>query len=278
MRLQLFLACLWVGIVSHAFANEVHLTLASGRSVSGMIDPATSSQTIWLRSQVGQAILRRPIDVAAIDRIEIHGQRANLNELQQLAANANAAPARSSTAEKSIRDIRPGKIIVIQPAAPSTPTDTFVPQAKHLPPVTLRIDAYPANWDADAEDDGLLVSITPLDREGTAVPVTGVAQIEWWGSQVVSRWQTPVGRESYRPLRWAYQSENLTAEQFSTGYRVQLPFQGMNPLEQALVFPYSLVRVRLVVPGVGELLAERDGIRAHRFQPLLDFSRRGTDR
>jgi hypothetical protein len=251
---------------------EVKLTLASGRAFVGVVDAASNAETIWLRSGSGQALIRRPIAADKISSIEIAGKAGTVADLRELALN-DAGEMKSPS--DLVRQVTKGKIVVQNPLPKPTPSAGENSQGiSTLPPVTLRLNAATANWNADASQDGLLVSIFPLDREGNVVPVNGTVEIEWWGSQAVSRTTTPVGRESVRPVRWGYWSEQLTPANSQAGHRLQLPFQHFHPQHQPLLFPYSLVRVRLIVPGVGNLTADLDGVRALPWQPLVDFSRR----
>ena len=257
-----------LSLASAADSVEVKLTLRSRRVVQGVVDAATNDETVWLRTAVGNASVRRPVAVTAIEKVEINEQGAEIAALRPLAAqDAGLVTAPPVTR----RQVQPGMIVILNPL-PRQPADVPANAQPNIP-VAVRVDAVTANWNADAAHDGLLVFMTPLDSDGRAVAVNGSAEIEWWGAQAASRVQTPVGRAQHRPVRWGYWTEELTTQNYQTGYRLRLPFQTLNPQQQQLLSNYSLVRVRLHVPGVGDFTGETDGVRVQPWQPLVDFTK-----
>jgi hypothetical protein len=131
---------------------------------------------------------------------------------------------------------------------------------------TLSIDVYLANWDADVESDGIVVTLAALDFFGQAVPVNGSLDVELIAEQL-----PPYTRDRSFPAigRWTL---SLTPDDANAAgyYRVRLPFQWAHP-EYDLTLPrYALAHVRLVVPGRGTFEASVDAVALRGFSPVRE--------
>lgn len=140
---------------------------------------------------------------------------------------------------------------------------------------SLVVEARIANLDRDAEPDGLVVNVVPLDEWGRVVPVDGWVSAELFVRRYRTDRELP-WRERERPFdaveRW---SERLDARSVGPdGAYVKLPFRRLHPERDLGVAPLGLLRVRLVVRGEGSFEAEDGNVRLRtrsRFRDELEL-------
>lgn len=242
----------------------VAVTLKSGRTFHGVVDRATNDQTLVLRSGSASIALQRPIAWERVELAESAGKPLTPNELKQLAANDQGGPP-----PPPANETRPGVIIRHYPPQPE-PLEPAA-ETRPNPPMSLRMDAAVMNWDQDVEQDGLLVLLEPLDAYGNLTPVSGTVEVVWYGGRRRDFNMGPYdnGWKAERLGLWQVplRSEDLTYR----GYVVKLPFQNMHPDFDIRIVNYSLVNVRLNVPGRGAFEASLDGVRVRPWSPFRDM-------
>lgn len=116
---------------------------------------------------------------------------------------------------------------------------------------SLLIDSTLGNWDGDAETDGLLVRVQPLDGWGQVVPVDGHLDVE-----LITETRLHTGGQVIRrdaPLRvmerWSVPVHAL--EYDATGTVVPLTFRRFHPDRDCDIAPRALLKARLRLPSVG---------------------------
>lgn len=246
------------------------VSLVGGRSFIGTIDRTSDEQRLRLRFGNDATTIVRSLTWSSITSASVAGRTLGVAELRQLAA---AEPNRPSTDDVA------GPQRLVLPHHTKTPATVGglqlwrVPgrDAMPLPPESIvrsiAVDAYPANWDSDVDTDGLLVTVSALDESGRAVPVDGTLEVELVGETL-----PPYTRGEAFPVlgRWSRQITSPPPAALGGIYRERLPFQFAHP-DYQLDFPrYSLLHVRLVVPGQGTFEASLDGLSLRGFTPVRD--------
>jgi len=248
--LSLFLGLLVVGpAIPTATAADalVHVELSSGREFTGILDARTNDQQLWLRWRVGEVELQRPIAWDRITAAQLQGEAIDVVDLKKRAEDL-ATPGRTVVERNSFR---------------SDPEKSQLPATSVRPVRSIRCDAWLANWDADAEFDGLILNIETLDQDGIAVPATGTVEAELITIDYVLGYQasTSGGRIPVTLGRWSQPWE-------SARRYVQLEFQARPPQLEPRLDRYAVLKVRVTIPGHGVFEQELDGIRTRPFTPV----------
>jgi hypothetical protein len=257
---SLLSALLVVVLFVGAGAGEVSITLIDGRTLVGEVDSHSDARNLWLRRGDATTTIRRSIAWSQIASARV-GERPLT--VEQLRAAANAAPPP-----------------VPRQAATATPPGAGTLRTWRIPGVaaaretrpaavvrSLDVDASLANWDADVEADGLVLSFAALDEFGAAASVDGTLEVELVGERL-----PPYSRGNAFPTlgRWTLAVDSATGETGGGYYRARLDFQAVHPDFQLYLPRYALVHVRLSVPGQGTFDASQDGLSLRGFTPVRD--------
>lgn len=243
-------ALLLASSTAQAADTQVKVKLASGRAFTGILDSRTDAERLWLRWRVGEVELQRPIAWQRIASAELNGEPIDLAELQDQATDL-ATPGRVT----DLRLPKPGRL----PIEETTP-----PAATLITPVvrSIRCDAWLANWDADAEFDGLMVEIEAFDENGQHVAAQGTVAAElitidyqrgYLNSTSGGRVPTSLGRWTH-----AWQAPD----------KLRLEFQGRDPQRTGQLDRYGWLKLRVTIPGSGVFEREIDGLRMRPFTPV----------
>jgi hypothetical protein len=142
-----------VSTATAADPTTIDVRLASGREMTGAVDPRTGAKQLWLRVDRPGIQLTRPIDWARVVSATAGGEKLSGEQLQARA--------------KQLVQPAPGR----RAAQPSpTRRATQQPAARIR---SLRADAVATNFDADHAFDGLRLIVEPLDGGGRRVAVGG---------------------------------------------------------------------------------------------------------
>jgi hypothetical protein len=250
---------LWLGLLScvitlAAAANEaeslepplVTVHLNSGRRLVAAIDQRTDQQTLWLRFDGTTAVLYRPVDWQEVQSIEHAGQLHRGPSLLSLSAQLSSQRTvpTSLTIDEDLPDVEQLPTPPVSHAELAEELLAITPRVQ-----TIQTDAYVANWDADVEIDGIVLSITTLDHYGHAIPVSGTVSVEFRADRR-SRLKPQL-----RQLRYEFQRFGSWTKQFPSeagGQMVYLlPFQAVHPEFDPALAAFGLVHVKLAVPGHG---------------------------
>jgi hypothetical protein len=122
----------------------------------------------------------------------------------------------------------------------------------------LNLEVEVANWDHDAEPDGLRVLVAPLDYFGYVVPV--FASVDF---QLLTQPHRPPGAQHVRRRR-----SNQRREEWSRRVRIhdfgpagavyELPFRNLSANARFNIGPEALLTARLGVAGSGVFSANRE--------------------
>ena len=247
-------------------AEAVTIELVSGRTFSGQVDPRTTHEQLWLRFTKGRIVIRRPFAWDQVGYAELAGEAISLPDLrtrllgEQPAATEPGAGnlgCRFGSTDLELRSHRPCRRSY-ELARPKPP--------KFFDPVcSINIEAAVANWDADVENDGILVYVRPLDCTGSMVPAAGTLEVELVGEGPGN----PSLPETFPTLgRWA---QMLRADELTPrGYVFRLPFQAIHPEFNLQVGPAGLVHAQLAVPGRGVFEATTNTISVRPINPFRD--------
>lgn len=121
---------------------------------------------------------------------------------------------------------------------------------------SLTIKAEVANWDRDAEVDGLLVRVQPLDGYGNVVPVEGNLDVQLATETKLATGGRLIGDQSIRrddsfrmTERWSVPIHAIDFD--ATGTVVKLPFRRFHPERHFDIAPDALAFARLRLPSAG---------------------------
>lgn len=226
-------------IAPRAVEEPVTVYLADGRVVTGTVDAKTDAQHLWLRRTAEQ------FDLVSGYRWELvlegRTQERTLDHAQlQVWTASRKLPGRR------FAEIAP------KPSGEFQMVSATTPAAPPLPPVkTLVVDAELAQWDKDAQTEGLRIMVCPLDAYGNIVPVEG--HIEF--TLVVQRERVRPGKGYAGEPRFV-EGDRLTfpvrREHFSAGPAFyELPFDRWHPDYEVTLANQGLLHARLSVPGQG---------------------------
>ncbi|NQU25660.1 MAG: hypothetical protein HQ567_30605 [Candidatus Nealsonbacteria bacterium] len=241
--------------------DPISVDLISGARLVGQLDARSDRSQLWLRVEKGSAVLLRPIRWEQVAQARVADKVFTPEQLRQSVEQTRLRnPARQEPPGP------PNRISLRIP--PSAPDPALAAEGRWpisrsatlSRPATVRsvaFDATVANWDADAEMDGLLISVYPLDANGRVTAVRGMLQVNL-REHVAS---TITRRRS--PSRLEYWTRQVRVEDFGADEAVyRLPFQRMHPEYDTTNWGiYGAVHVRLSVPGQGTFEATEGTVR-----------------
>ena len=269
-RRQLHFTFLVLGLalceVPAAPQEQLTVVPRSGRTFTGYVDARTDVERLWLRFGESPSTILRPITWEAVAsalarKSSVAGGSMACRRCRD--ANLTGGRRRSRHCSKGARNWRRG---------------TAPPAPLLLPPLrvtSISFDALLANWDADAEPDGLLVTVRPWDAWGRPLPVDGVVEIQLQGAVRRDFHAAPHSRGVVVETldRW---NERLSAAQPAPdGYLFRLPFQSHHPSADS-VDARGRVLVRLIAPGHGVFEDAREAVPIRRFAPLDELQLRAA--
>lgn len=246
--------------------ETIAVELASGRTLTGLIDARTDAALLWLRWERGAVAVSRPIEWDRVVKARIAGQELSGAEFQRMVKTIRR--------DVPLRKPAAGNTIVIK-GSPNTSPAVSIPvsSAASAPPhvQSLTIDATAANWDAAPAVDGLLVRVYPLDATGAVVPVHGALEVELIGRS------TGAVIPSQPFARLAHWSQPVRVADFgANGAVYRLPFQGTHPEYDTNVASRGAVVARLSVPGQGTFQATADSVRIRPYSAVRDQLQQAT--
>ena len=248
-----FAVSIFAGLLrSPARAERVMVWLRSGRVLTGEVDLRSNPERLVLRAASASFLLTREV---AWD--EIKSIRAGAKDLtaatfrERIAEFATKLPeAHFSNQARMI----PNHAATIMPrnAVPRNAVPrNYVSRNAATKVASLAVEARLANWDRDAEIDGLEIRIQPRNVFGNVVPVAGQLL-----ATLVGRDQQPVaGRDAFPQLgRWSLQTDTNDFGPFGAVYR--LPFRAAQPADNDSLALHGLLETTLFVFGQGRYEAD----------------------
>lgn len=253
-----------------AVANEACLAdgfvvveLTDGRYVSGNVDANTDEHHLVLRSSTPSILARSSFLWRSVKRAR-HGKKTyNVDGFKRVAEKLR------TRAPKHLPTPKRGKQPQVAPEAPQTGR-----RSTHVS--SLRVEAYVANWDADAEDDGLLIHVYATSIDGQQIATNGTLEVRLVGRSLDIA-QTNWKRDLFPKIgEWSHQVRPQDFHRWGAVYR--LPFQKIDPQFQLGIEPEGLLTARLSVPGRGTFAASDANVVLRPYSRMRDESqmKRGT--
>ena len=236
--------------------RSIVVVLRDGRTVAGELDPQTDADRLWVRRAVDAVVLRSGFAWLEIDGIVVEAETVPPEKFRQQALSEPIPPGPEDQL-----------ILVAQSLAPPLPPAPVSLVRGRVR--TLEIRAYSANWDGDAESDGLRLHVMPLDDQGRIVPVDGQLDSVLIGQDVRRSYVLDLQPPEFPELgRW---SHTLRAVDFGeAGAIVELPYSSRHPEFDRHLLPDGLLTVRLGVAGQGVFDASDDWVWLRPFSIIRD--------
>ena len=208
----------------------VEIETTSGRKLVGHLDPDSDTRTVYLRSERPGIVLTTKVPGSTIRRIGPYdGSKVLRIEGPSITQRESRGPS-------------------ALPAPPSVPL--LQTSAISGPVQSLRVEAWPENWDRDAALDGLRLLVTPVTAQGTPVAARGTLTV-----QLIARRFSGVREDDTVSVveEW---SRQLSPSDFGpNGATVDLPFRKLDPERDLDVIPVGLLQARLGISGQGSFQA-----------------------
>ena len=245
-------------------AGEVAVSLNDGRRFIAEVDDRTDDARLWLRFGNGPTTIRRAFawsDVRSASENGAAVDNARLRELGRAAIEQRGSNDDHLTFG-NVAEPRGGLRTWKLPNDAARGANAFTGTVR-----SLDVDGYLANWDADVDADGVLLTVAALDEFGAAAPVEGTLEVELIGERL-----PPYSRGNAFPVLARWQQAITSADIAASGgvHRVRLEFQAQHPDYQLSLPNYALLHVRFTVPGQGTFDASRDGLSLRGFTPVRD--------
>ncbi len=251
----------------------VSVQVSSGRSFFGDVDGRTDATELWLRSGDKSLSIVRPIDWDSVREVVVGRRTVSGREFGEFIKSLGPQAADPPRPALGRRIVMRGDEGRGSAGRSSTSEDRGPRLGRRV--ASLAIDAWTANWDADAEVDGLIVEVTPCDAEGVLVPVWGTLEVRLSA-------QRRAGGKYPEPFdmrqRW---TEQVRPSDFGRGaaaarYRLGFTPSASNPEFDGAVARYGAVVVELSVPGQGTYSATASSVRLRPPSPVRDALERAT--
>ncbi len=208
----------------------VEIETTSGRKLVGHLEPNSDTSTVYLRSERPGIVLKTRVPGSTIRRIApydgSHVIRIEGSARQQCATR------------------RPSAL----PAPRSAPLQQTSAVSGRVQ--SLRVEAWPENWDRDAALDGLRLQVTPVTAQGVPVATKGTLTVNLIARRfsgdreddtvdVIERWSRPLRASDFGP----------------EGAIVDLPFRKIAPERDLDTIPVGLLETSLNISGQGTFQA-----------------------
>lgn len=259
----------------------VIVELNDGRYVSGDIDSNTTKNSLILRSTTPSIVMRSSF---AWDRVvkARHGDRVYTpigfqkfaERLRDREQKKPKTP-RNSQPLGSVSSLNGPAFTTLKSTRPSRP-ELPTPGRRSPDVAFLRVEASVANWDADAEADGIMIHVFPYSIDGHVLQVHGTLEVKLIGkslNQATQDWK----RDLFPKIgEWSHQVRQQDFHRWGAVYR--LPFQKIHPEHELEIESTALLNARLSIPGTGTFSASDANVVLRPYSRLRDESqlRRGS--
>jgi hypothetical protein len=241
-------------------ADPVTIELKDGRVLTGEVDARTDNVALWLRFASPSIVLCHSVAWDQIVGVRAGEQQPSPAEFRHLA-------------RRQATDL-PQDFFPRRPALPPPPTEEpvapvngrlyLLPQVAREPRVTtLHIEAAAANWDADAETDGIELRLLPLSAKGEVIPVDGHLSV------AVKARLHRTRRNNESPIqRLESWSQRVKSSDFDTwGAVYRLPAPALDDKQAPTFYTFGLAEAQLYAFPHGQFRADAP-VRLRPFNPL----------
>lgn len=266
--LTTLLNCLLAGSVqSEDDSSIVTLHLVNGRTTIGSVDAETNDLHLVIRRSSANVILRTKVRWASISRIDIDDRPVATGELKQrlpelvserprsVFADASSSVKIQSQADRDSALVSStcGNVVTIT-SSPREPVSVAAVARAQVK--SLQFCTQPANWDNDAEIDGLQIQVRPVDESGRLVRVNGTLEIKLTGLSRTLGGQTQPGLSPVEfPVLETWSQRVRQTDFTNEGAMYRLVFRHDSPDRDLSIDAAGLTSARLIVPGVGTMAA-----------------------
>ncbi len=268
---------------AHAVAAErfVVVELRDGRYVSGDVDSNTDDKRLVLRSTTPSIVLRSSFEWTRVVQARDNDRVYTPAGLQRVARKLREAELKRKARKKEAPDKTPAMTRPSFTSLKTRPPEADVPP----PPASgkrsrdvafLRVEAHVANWDADAEFDGVIVRVFPQSIDGHILKVHGSLEVKLVG-KTLAVGTTNWGRNLFPKIgQWSQQVRQSDFHRWGAAFR--LPFQNVDPQLDLEVESTALLTARLSIPGKGTFSATDANVALRPYSRIRDESqlKRGT--
>ena len=236
-------------------AAELTVFTSTGRRLRGELDRQTDGQSLWLRTTAPGISLRSRTDWANVTAVIADGKELTPDETIRLAQievpplPAEPVPQLEPRSEVEWPDAPP----VVEAVPPAPCLDCIRPRRVFVPRVeTIDTRVVVANWDADAEPDGIEVEVRPTVYGRPIDPPRGAVSVRLYGEPIQEGSRVRILRRHDWPTELGRWSVPLHECDFVHGTAiVRLPFQQIDPFHGRRFAPVGYAHVRLGVNGQG---------------------------
>ena len=230
---------LLLGSIPCLGSDTLKVVLVDGRQIAGNVDSRTDLDRLWIGRTEGNVELVSGFPWAEISSGEVGSERLNAEELQRWSVERHIPQA--AKLETTLKQVDKRVEMNVQPNA-KPPTSSVK---------SLAIRAFVGQWDQDAQSDGLQIFVSPLDKDGRLVPVSGqidftlISEKEAYGGRPTSK-----SHPKFAPI--AQISQKVRASDFANGPAVyHLAFLKQHPDFDPRIATQALLHARLAIPGRG---------------------------
>jgi hypothetical protein len=234
----------------------VRVVLRDDRAFSAYVDHRTDDEVLWLRLSRGSATLSTGFTWDVVRSVHVEADQYTATEFRDVAPYfASDQPLNSRRSSRILGPEETGT-----PSLQSTQTDRFRTKVQ-----SLFITASVANWDRDAESDGIELRLITRNVDGEVIPIQGSMNAELFG-----RSYSPV-RGSPPLLTLGRWSQPVPMTAFTTQKEAvcRLPFLSQNLDHIQELQTIGLLRVQLNVANQGDFFAE-SWVRIRTYNPIRD--------
>ena len=230
---------LLLGSIPCLGSDTLKVVLVDGRQIAGNVDSRTDLDRLWIGRTECNVELVSGFPWAEISSGEVGSERLNAEELQRWSVERHIPQA--AKLETTLKQVDKRVEMNVQPNA--KPLTASVK--------SLAIRAFVGQWDQDAQSDGLQIFVSPLDKDGRLVPVSGqidftlISEKEAYGGRPISK-----SHPKFAPI--AQISQKVRASDFANGPAVyHLAFLKQHPDFDPRIATQALLHARLAIPGRG---------------------------
>jgi hypothetical protein len=221
-------------------AETVVVHTLSGRVLTGEIDAQSTADELLLRMTAPGIVAMTGVRWTEIVRVEFQEQSYTADAFRPLAERLK------SPLPKDFFVKTPAEQLAEAERAAAAARENAIDRRVR----SLAIDAYLANWDQDAEVDGLELRIYPLNADRNIVPVNGIVTTELIGQRYLPEQLFEPIREPVSLIeKW---TSRVDASRFNTdGTVVRLPFRNNHPEFDLAIRYFGQVNAKLNIRGQG---------------------------
>ncbi len=251
--------------------QDVVLELVDGRILSGHVDERTDDAELWLHSAEPSILVLTSVPWTDVSSARVGKETWSAAAFRGIAQDLKA-PVPAAVVRKPPQNHERAR------------TEPGPPRVQSLDVITRL-----ANWDRDAEPDGIEVRLAPLAADGTPQSVEGIASVRLLGRRIVSNSRlesrSNLGFWSGRAALLEHRTDGNTQPYVEVGrwnerlrksdlsrdgeYVIRLPFRNIHPEYDLDVALNGQIDVKLSVTGQNVFYATAP-VELRAFSPLRE--------